>query len=409
MRNDPACGADDVSGSPLTHQGMIMEQRRVYGKSHWYHETQASSCPPEILPLVPEAANVEDRFLLELTLPAELVAACEPWLACARQFYDHLFPNDVDVTRLQTFSAYDRLSTALTVAQASGVQRLCNHYAARLAPLPGPDSSRESNRRLAQITQYARQLASSPSVISSLSRQQLDEVGLTTHDIVLFNQIVGFVGFQARVIAVFQAVLGLPVRWLPGMPALDDADPALFSDPRSLWQADLPTVDPLLASEAQRQALATWQSEPVLRDIAAVLAQDARLLEAFGDLLIQLPADGEHTALAALLSARINGSVACFNTLAAEWRSPAGLPDAARNGERALQVWSHNAPVLRAIIQAVQVLTRTPDRFSAAQLTQSGKQHLSTRQAINLLTRCAFDGWLNRLKIAFGSALPLAP
>lgn len=386
-----------------------MEQRRVYGKSHWYHETQASSCPPEILPLVPEAADVEDRFLLELTLPAELVAACEPWLACARQFYDLLFPNVVEVTRLQTFSAYDRLSTALTVAQASGVQRLCNHYAARLAPLPGPDSSRESNRRLAQITQYARQLASSPSVISSLSRQQLDEVGLTTHDIVLFNQIVGFVGFQARVIAVFQAVLGLPVRWLPGMPALDDADPALFSDPCSLWQADLPTVDPLLASEAQRQALATWQSEPVLRDIAAVLAQDARLLEAFGDLLIQLPDDGEYTALAALLSARINGSVACFNTLAAEWHTPAGLPDAARNGERALQVWSHNAPVLRAIIQAVQVLTRTPDRFSAAQLTLSGEQHLSTRQVINLLTRCAFDGWLNRLKIAFGNALPLAP
>lgn len=409
MRNDPACGADDVSGSPLTHQGTIMEQRRVYGKSHWYHETQASSCPPEILPLVPEAADVEDRFLLELTLPAELVAACEPWLACARQFYDFLFPNNVEVTRLQTFSAYDRLSTALTVAQASGVQRLCNHYAARLAPMPGPDSSRESNRRLAQITQYARQLASSPSVISSLSRQQLDEVGLATHDIVLFNQIVGFVGFQARVIAVFQAVLGLPVRWMPGMPALDDADPALFSDPHSLWQADLPTVDPLLASEAQRQALATWQSEPVLRDIAAVLAQDARLLEAFGDLLIQLPADGEYTALAALLSARINGSVACFNTLAAEWRAPAGLPDAARNGERALQVWSHNAPVLRALIQAVQVLTRTPDRFSAAQLTQSGEQHLSTRQVINLLTRCAFDGWLNRLKIAFGNALPLAP
>lgn len=100
------------------------------------------------------------------------------------------------VNRLQTFSAYDRLSTALTVAQVYGVQRLCNHYAARLAPLPGPDSSRESNRRLAQITQYARQLASSPSLINALARSQLDEVGLTSRDIILINQIIGFISFQ---------------------------------------------------------------------------------------------------------------------------------------------------------------------------------------------------------------------
>jgi hypothetical protein len=86
-------------GQSLTHQGTIMEQRRVYGKSHWYHETQASSCPPEILPLVPEAAYVEDRFLLELPLPAGLVSPCEPWLACARQFYDLFFLSTVTVTR----------------------------------------------------------------------------------------------------------------------------------------------------------------------------------------------------------------------------------------------------------------------------------------------------------------------
>lgn len=382
-----------------------MEQRRFAGKSHWYHETQASSSPPEVLPLVPEAAHVDDRFLLELTLPDDLRAACTPWLNAARHFYDHLFPTTVEVTRLQTFSAYERLSTALTVAQASGVQRLCNHYAARLAPLPGPDSSRESNRRLAQITQYARQLAISPSVISSLSRQQLDEVGLTTHDSVLINQIIGFVGFQARIIAVFQAVSGLPVRWLPGMSAQDDADPALFTAYHSRWQVDLPVVELRWASEAQLETLARWQPEPALRDIAPVLVHDAPLLDAFGTLLTRLPADTEFTAVAALLSARINGSVACFNALAANWQAPAGLPDAARNGERALQVWSHNAPVLRAAIQAIQVLTRTPDRFSAAQLTQSGEQYLPFQQTIDLLTRCAFDGWLNRLKIAFGNTL----
>jgi len=48
-----------------------MEQRRIEGKSHWYHETQSSTYPQDVLPLVPEAAHVDDSFLLDLTLPDE--------------------------------------------------------------------------------------------------------------------------------------------------------------------------------------------------------------------------------------------------------------------------------------------------------------------------------------------------
>ena len=92
-----------------------MEQRRVYGKNHWYHETQSTICPVDVLPLVPEAAHVEDRFLLDLTLPEELLEAHARWLTPARRLADALFPTSVTVNRLQTFSAYDRLSTALTV------------------------------------------------------------------------------------------------------------------------------------------------------------------------------------------------------------------------------------------------------------------------------------------------------
>ena len=52
-----------------------MEPRRVNGKNHWYHETQSTICPVDVLPLVPEAAHVEDRFLLDLTLPAAWLRA----------------------------------------------------------------------------------------------------------------------------------------------------------------------------------------------------------------------------------------------------------------------------------------------------------------------------------------------
>lgn len=192
-----------------------MEQRHITGKSHWYHETQSSTTEYDVLPLVPEAAKVSDPFLLDVILEKETLAPFLSWLDPARVLAVDLFPDQLTVTRSQTFTAYERLSTALTVAQVCGVQRLCNYYSARLTPLPGPDSTRESNHRLAQITQYARQLASSPSIIDNRSRQHLNDVGLTAWDCVIISQIIGFIGFQARTIATFQAYLGIRYAGYP--------------------------------------------------------------------------------------------------------------------------------------------------------------------------------------------------
>lgn len=330
-----------------------MEQRRISGKGHWYHETQSSSSPTEVLPLVPEAAHVDDRFLLNVALPASLLTACERWLNPARAMCELFFPRSVPVCRLRTLSAYDRLSTALTVAQACGVQRLCNHYAALLAPLPGPDSSRESNRRLAQITQYARQLASSPDVIDSKAQQQLDEVGLTVYDIVTLNQIIGFIGFQARVVAVCQALLGHPVRWLPGhhIPPhalINDADCEL-----NAWVSGVPEVELRYASSHQLESLARWHGEPWLRDLAPVLCHEPAQLDLTGDILL-------------------SGLYAS---------PPQGAVDA-------------------ALSRAVDQLARSPDQFSAAHFTPLTDEGIPAAQAINLLTWSAFCGWLNRLKIA---------
>lgn len=114
-----------------------MEQRHITGKSHWYHETQSSTTEYDVLPLVPEAAKVSDPFLLDVILEKETLAPFLSWLGPARVLAVDLFPDQLTVTRSQTFTAYERLSTALTVAQVCGVQRLCNYYSARLTPLPG--------------------------------------------------------------------------------------------------------------------------------------------------------------------------------------------------------------------------------------------------------------------------------
>ena len=296
-----------------------MEQRRIVGKSHWYHETQSSTYPQDVLPLVPEAAHVDDSFLLDLAIPHDVLLPFQSWLTPARKLAQLLFPAHVVLDRMNTFSAYERMSTALTVAQVYGVQRLCNHYAARLTPLPGPDSSRESNHRLAQITQYARQLASSPAVIGERDRQHLDAVGLTSCDSILMNQIIGFVGFQARVVALLQACSVHPVRRIPG-----------------------------------------------------------------------------------LMTSRINGSVSCFNEHAHTAYELTDIITVLRQDERELQRWEQRHPVERVTLQAVQWLTRAPDRFSAALLTPLFDQGISSEQAINLLAWSGLCGWLNRLKIALG-------
>lgn len=380
-----------------------MEQRRVNGKNHWYHETQSTICPVEVLPLVPEAAHVEDRFLLDLTLPRELLEAHARWLTPARRLADALFPASVTVNRLQTFSAYDRLSTALTVAQVYGVQRLCNHYAARLAPLPGPDSSRESNRRLAQITQYARQLASSPSLINALARSQLDEVGLTSRDIILINQIIGFVNFQARAIAAFHAALGYPVRWIPGMPQQEDAPEALFVARESDWQPGLDDADLRYADDERQSLIANWRKHPGLSELAPLLAAQEPPLALQEQLLTHLSDRQPFAAQVALIAARINGSISCFNAWASRCPDLVDLTDALRGNESGVQPWGDNPSMERQLLQSVQLLTRAPDRFSAAQLTPLTDYGLSRSAAIDLLAWCGLCGWMNRLKIALGN------
>ncbi|HDX8835570.1 CMD domain-containing protein [Klebsiella oxytoca] len=377
-----------------------MEQRRVYGKNHWYHETQSTICPVDVLPLVPEAAHVEDRFLLDLTLPEDLFRAHAPWLAPARRLADALFPASVSVNRLQTFSAYDRLSTALTVAQVYGVQRLCNHYAARLAPLPGPDSSRESNRRLAQITQYARQLASSPSLINALSRSQLDEVGLTSRDIILINQIIGFIGFQARAIAAFHAALGYPVRWIPGMPQQEDAPEALFFARESDWRPGLEDSDLRYADDERQSLLAKWQKYPGLFELAPLLATQEPPLDLQELLLSHLSDQPPFAAQVALIAARINGSISCFNAWAS--RCP-DFADALRGIVPDAQSRREEHVIEHRLLQSIQLLTRSPDRFSAAHLSPLTECGLSRTAAIDLLAWCGLCGWMNRLKIALGN------
>ncbi|QXN61546.1 CMD domain-containing protein [Serratia fonticola] len=377
----------------------------------WYHETQRSS--GDSSPLEPAAASLRERFLLGLGtftdegLNAALSHRIDVFTASSA-CYSVLFPEQVIASREVTLSPYDRLSTALTVAQVTGVQSLCSHYAARLAPLDSPDATRESNVRLAQITQYARQLASQPTLIGSKAIQQLGEVGLSTQDTVTFSQIIGFISYQARVVAGIAALAGRPAVVLPGFPQIEDAAPAGFSCTERSWQARLPEI---VVEQAQaRQLDILDQSHPDARSESyyLLLAHDSPALHERNAVFnsITRHADGLSTglkALVALVTSRINGSHYCAGTLAHNIADRELALALVAGIDNALEV--ADDPVTAAVIGVTADLTRTPEKFTAQNVQPLLNSGLDRSQALDVILTGALYAWENRLRYSLGDAV----
>ncbi len=370
-----------------------MEQRRSPGHDHGFYESQTRPHHAAVTPLVPEAAHIDDRFLLGLQQEASalqpLLTRFQPAFLAARDLSQILFPDAVATSLTHTLTLYDRLSTALTVAQVAGVQRLCNHYSARLNPLAGPDSSRESNNRLTQITQYARQLAMQPTLITATSISALDNVGLTEPDIVTLNQLVGFVSYQARVVAALQALMGLPVRWIPGVTPPPDADVALFAQSPA-WQPALKAVELRYASAEQLAAVTFCQGIAGLDEAMWLLVHDASALYGFAALKQRLSAHfSADETLAQAVSARVLGCRRQFAELAGASRA-----------ELLQEVDS--AGVKNPLIALSAQLTRLPERFSAAHLQPLLNAGWGTERLFTLLQAIAFASWQDRVLMALG-------
>jgi len=385
-----------------------MELLRRQHNAQWYHETQSSVRGDQ--PLEPQAATIRDRFLLGLgafadeALNTALTARAGVFNA-SHASYHVLFPDHVALTRMVTLSPYDRLSTALTVAQVTGVQSLCSHYAARLAPLHSPDASRESNIRLAQITQYARQLASQPTLICSKALQQLSDVGLSPADIVTFSQIIGFVSYQARVVAGVAALAGRPTGVVPGFPNIEDAEGVEFTEEELAWQSRLP---PITLEDARAEQLDVLdQSHPDARSepYYLLLAHDAPALRERNGVFNSINADGyglspRLKALATLAVSRINGSRYCASTVAQDIQD-AALADALFTDiNRGLE--SSDNPVAQAVIRVAADLTRTPEKFTPRSVQPLFNSGLNQAQALDVILTGALYAWENRLRQTLG-------
>lgn len=387
-----------------------MERLRRQHNAQWYHETQSSVRGDA--PLEPQTATLRDRFLLGLgafadeALNAALRARAGVFNASLAG-YHALFPDQVPLSRYVTLSPYDRLSTALTVAQVTGVQSLCSHYAARLAPLHSPDASRESNIRLAQITQYARQLASQPTLICRKALQQLADVGLSPADIVTFSQVIGFVSYQARVVAGVAALAGRPAVVVPGFPNVEDADGIAFSADELNWSARLPPIDAETAAAEQLDVLDQSHPQARAESYYLLLAHDAATLRERNGVFNGINAEGyglssRLKALATLAVSRINGSRYCAATVAQELQDEglvqalfAGLPQGLAYTEDSVKL---------AVMRTAAELTRAPEKFTPQSVQPLFNSGLDQAQALEVILTVALYAWENRLRQTLGDA-----
>ncbi|AIM22077.1 TPA: carboxymuconolactone decarboxylase family protein [Serratia marcescens subsp. marcescens ATCC 13880] len=387
-----------------------MERLRRQHNAQWYHETQSSVRGDA--PLEPQAATLRDRFLLGLGAFADealnnALSARAGVFSASLAGYHALFPDQVPLSRYVTLSPYDRLSTALTVAQVTGVQSLCSHYAARLAPLHSPDASRESNIRLAQITQYARQLASQPTLICRKALQQLADVGLSPADIVTFSQVIGFVSYQARVVAGVAALAGRPAVVVPGFPNVEDADGIAFSADELTWSARLPPINAETAAAEQLDVLDQSHPQARAESYYLLLAHDAATLRERNGVFNGINAEGyglssRLKALATLAVSRINGSRYCAATVAQELQDEglvqalfAGLPQGLAYTEDSVKL---------AVMRTAAELTRAPEKFTPQSVQPLFNSGLDQAQALEVILTVALYAWENRLRQTLGDA-----
>ncbi|TBL36873.1 peroxidase [Hafnia alvei] len=317
--------------------------------------------------------------------------------------YTQLLGSEPEVSREHSLSRYDRLSIALTVAQVSQVTPLSAFYAKQLAPLHCPHNTRESNQRLAQITEHARLLAWDPTRSTKQTLRALRSVKLSYPDIVTLSQIIGLVVLQSRLIAGTAALSGYLLPSEPRIfPTLELAP--LTEATSAAWRPWLP-----LGADATLAPVAICGAPSGL----AIVLMLINMHDGEGvDTSSEIFSDGYNCSdllrqplreLAFLVSARLLG---CHRSSQHHARRFLLL---SKHRQQADAVLADPVAALaqcsrreQAIIQASLTLTQTPCLFSPehiASLTQSG---MSAAEILELIIALATGAWSQRLLVSLG-------
>ena len=350
-------------------------------------------------------------------------------VALATQACEDLLLGDSLVGEL---SQAERLVFAAEQARVSGIAALEAEYRARAIALGDAVSpalrriletagSTAGNARLDAMLHFVRTLALNPAHSDQATLLAIPAAGLSVDGTVLLAQLIGFVAYQARLLAGVQAMVALggvaqhtaatteaapfvhPANLpAPGEPLRRNG----FTSETLDWKAWLPVLDPTTATPAQQKVLEVSHPKAKTMDFYLLLGRQPEVLlersQAFN--AIMYAPGGLSRAereVAATAVSRSNRCVYCASVHAQRFEQLAKRNDVMAQLFDDPDTAGTNARE-RAIIQASLVLTRTPAQLGAGHIQALRDAGLSDLEVLDMLHSAALFGWANRLMLNLG-------
>lgn len=334
-----------------------------------------------------------------------------------------------------SLSRTERYLLASEQARITGVTVLADYYLAQalqadaasqaqhaklFAVIQHPDSL-SGDARLDAILNFVRTLALHPAASEQDKLLAIPKHGLSLDDTVLLAQLIGFVAYQARLLAGLQAL-----HALGGQTAAitEQTESAPFVHPANLpapgeplrrngftsetlgWQAWLPVLDPDTATAEQQRVLDISHPKARSMDFYLLLCRQPEVLlersQAF-NAIMYAPGGlsrAEREVAAAAVS-RVNRCVFCLAVHAQRFEQLAKRNDVMAQLFDEPSTAGTNARE-RAIIQASICLTQTPSQFDVSYPNALRTAGLSDLEILDTLHSAALFGWANRLMLNLG-------
>ncbi len=335
-----------------------------------------------------------------------------------------------------TLSQAERLVLAAEQARVSGITVLQQLYQQRAQALALPPALRRvldehgcttGDARLDAMRHFVRSLSLEPAQSDRQALLNIPAAGVSVDDTVLLAQLIGFVSYQARVIAGLQAMVTAGSQG--EVPVADAAAAPAFVHPANLpapgeplrrngytsetldWKSWLPVLDPATATPDQQHTLDVSHPKARTMDFYLLLCRQPQVLlersQAFN--AIMYAPGGLSRAereVAATAVSRVNGCVYCASVHAQRFEQ------LAKRNDVMAQIFDdpHTAGTQareRAIIQAAITLTRDPAGLGAAHIQALRAAGLNDLEVLDMLHAAALFGWANRLMLNLGEAVYL--
>ncbi|WP_312568116.1 peroxidase-related enzyme [Comamonas sp.] len=329
-------------------------------------------------------------------------------------------------------SQAERLVLAAEQARVSGIAALEAEYRTRahalgdaitpaLRQILDTAGTTTGHARLDAMLHFVRTLALNPAQSDQAALLAMPAAGLSVDDTVLLAQLIGFVAYQARLLAGVQAMAALGSVAAQAATAVETAP---FVHPANLpapgeplrrngftsetldWKAWLPVLNPATATAAQQQVLEVSHPKAKTMDFYLLLGRQPEVLlersQAFN--AIMYAPGGLSRAereVAATAVSRSNRCVYCASVHAQRFEQLAKRNDVMAQLFDDPDTAGTNARE-RAIIQASLVLTRTPAQLGTAHIQALRDAGLSDLEVLDMLHSAALFGWANRLMLNLG-------